>query len=549
MVRERSRSRAIASDGVLSKICTFNPFLILSLERERDRRRRSRSRSVGRTRAVDKDRLRRRSQERRRSRSPLDRRRSRSRSRERLDERRRYDNEERSRRDREREKQAKDVGVDSLKGLDKDMLKLMGFAGFDTTKNKKVPGNVDGAVSINKPRRYRQCKFSDSTRSIKAYFKLQSPALQKYRDNVSSALEFATKWWCGLFVRFSYLFLPGKEERKKDEAEIEGVELWFLSRFLISDAYESFCKEFDVLERISNAWLSTIHDHHHALTFIQHQTSTSKFRTLKINAQRIERDDGKRYVACEGPNSLTVYDFWTLVWQENVKTIMSMNFPYEERLYPHTYQKNDETIQYWPTVNGETYNFMPFKITCINSYLMVDYGVPADDDNNLYVYRLTQLRIRHCNPINPEIDRTLTHVCYFRWPDGRVPQPCGKQTTLAQAANTLLQILLMVSDDIILVHCHAGRGRTGVLIALDFALYQLKNLQTVNVEGVIEKIRQQRPGAVMNRWQYAYINVVIAEEAYRMGFLMNRIDGRHITRQLISKLWTSLENDMERNFR
>ncbi|VDM13194.1 unnamed protein product [Wuchereria bancrofti] len=48
------------------------------------------------------------------------------------------------------------VGVDSLKGLDKDMLKLMGFAGFDTTKNKKVPGNVDGVVSINKPRRYRQ---------------------------------------------------------------------------------------------------------------------------------------------------------------------------------------------------------------------------------------------------------------------------------------------------------------------------------------------------------------------------------------------------------
>lgn len=30
------------------------------------------------------------------------------------------------------------VGVDSLKGLDKDMLKLMGFGTFDTTKNKKV---------------------------------------------------------------------------------------------------------------------------------------------------------------------------------------------------------------------------------------------------------------------------------------------------------------------------------------------------------------------------------------------------------------------------
>lgn len=41
---------------------------------------------------------------------------------------------------------------------------------------------------------------------------------------------------------------------------------------------------------------------------------------------------------------------------------------------------------------------------------------------------------------------------------------------------------LQVSDDTTLVHCHAGRGRTGVLIALDFAVHQLKNLQTVNVE-------------------------------------------------------------------
>ncbi|EFO14226.1 hypothetical protein LOAG_14298, partial [Loa loa] len=128
------------------------------------------------------------------------------------------------------------------------------------------------------------------------------------------------------------------------------------------------------------------------------------------------------------------------------------------------------------------------------------------------VYRLTQLRIRYCNSINQQKDRYLTHVCYFRWPDGRLPLPWGQQNTLAKAANTLLQILLMVGDDTTLIHCHAGRGRTGVLIALDFAIHQLKNSQTVNVEALIEKIRQQRPGAVMNHWQYAYINIIIAEQ-------------------------------------
>ncbi|CAG9530349.1 unnamed protein product [Cercopithifilaria johnstoni] len=318
---------------------------------------------------------------------------------------------------------------------------------------------------------------------------------------------------------------------------------WFLTRFSISDAYQSLCKEFEILEFITNDWLSSIHyDNHSASTFIQHLISANKSRKLKVNAQRIIRDDGRIYLACEGPNLITVYDFWTLVWQENVKAIISLNYPYEERFYPDVYQKNQETIQYWPIINGKIYYFMPFKITCINSSLMADCKIQTNDSKE-YVYRLTQLRIRYCNSINPQKDRFLTHVCYLRWPDGQLPLPWGKHNTLAKAANILLQILLMVSDDTILIHCHAGRGRTGVLIALDFAMYQLKNLQTVNIKALIEKIRQRRPGAVMNRWQYAYINIVIAEQAYRMGYLLDRINGYYITRQLINKLWNNLEDD------
>ncbi|VDK50004.1 unnamed protein product, partial [Anisakis simplex] len=134
-------------------------------------------------------------QERRRSRSPVERRRSRSRSRERRDDARRRDLEERNRssredhdrRDEKRPKKDKErelfgqcpfhftftyltralvtltyvfsaevLDVDSLKGADKEIAKMMGFVSFSTTKNKKVTGNTDGVVMINKPRRYRQ---------------------------------------------------------------------------------------------------------------------------------------------------------------------------------------------------------------------------------------------------------------------------------------------------------------------------------------------------------------------------------------------------------
>ena len=37
-----------------------------------------------------------------------------------------------------------------------EMLKVMGFAGFDTTKNKHVDGNASGCVNIQEKRKYRQ---------------------------------------------------------------------------------------------------------------------------------------------------------------------------------------------------------------------------------------------------------------------------------------------------------------------------------------------------------------------------------------------------------
>jgi len=37
-----------------------------------------------------------------------------------------------------------------------DMMKLMGFSGFDTTKNKHVPGTDASAVNIVQKRKYRQ---------------------------------------------------------------------------------------------------------------------------------------------------------------------------------------------------------------------------------------------------------------------------------------------------------------------------------------------------------------------------------------------------------
>ncbi|KAM9360412.1 U4/U6.U5 small nuclear ribonucleoprotein 27 kDa protein [Symphorus nematophorus] len=126
-----------------------------STSRERERRRRERDRSRSRERDRDRRRSRSRSPHRRRSRSP---RRHRSSS---LSPGRQKD-----RRDDERkevkEKTAKPIQIsaEDMQGKTEEeieMMKLMGFASFDTTKGKKTDGSANAhAVNVTMKRKYRQ---------------------------------------------------------------------------------------------------------------------------------------------------------------------------------------------------------------------------------------------------------------------------------------------------------------------------------------------------------------------------------------------------------
>ncbi|XP_001604952.1 U4/U6.U5 small nuclear ribonucleoprotein 27 kDa protein isoform X2 [Nasonia vitripennis] len=126
-----------------------------SRERDRDRRRR-RSRER-RRRSVDRDRVKSRDRDR-----DIDRHREHDRERDR--HRRSYS---RSRsRDRERPIRPKikhterpAVSEADLQGKtpeEQQMMRIMGFCGFDTTKGKKVEGNDAGAVHVILKRKYRQ---------------------------------------------------------------------------------------------------------------------------------------------------------------------------------------------------------------------------------------------------------------------------------------------------------------------------------------------------------------------------------------------------------
>ncbi|XP_013397783.1 U4/U6.U5 small nuclear ribonucleoprotein 27 kDa protein-like [Lingula anatina] len=137
--RERRRSRSRSRDRDRDRY-----------RKERDYRKRSRSRSPRRRRSISP---RRRSRSRDRNRDPRDRDRGGR-------DRREYDNAS----DEEKaykvaEQPAIELDPSQLEGKSEEeieMMKIMGFGGFETTKGKKVDGNAEGAANILQKRRYRQ---------------------------------------------------------------------------------------------------------------------------------------------------------------------------------------------------------------------------------------------------------------------------------------------------------------------------------------------------------------------------------------------------------
>ena len=60
-----------------------------------------------------------------------------------------------------------------------------------------------------------------------------------------------------------------------------------------------------------------------------------------------------------------------------------------------------------------------------------------------------------------------------------------------------------------IVHCSAGVGRTGTLVALDVGIQSLLQGDTkVDILRIVSTLRQDRPGMVQTKEQYRFIHQV-----------------------------------------
>ncbi|CAL8306346.1 unnamed protein product [Boreogadus saida] len=204
-----------------------------------------------------------------------------------------------------------------------------------------------------------------------------------------------------------------------------------------------------------------------------------------INASYLPGYSGsKEYIAAQGPLAGTLDDFWRMVWEQGVRAIaMVTNCIEGDRA---------KCEQYWPL------DYTP----CLYGDLLVTSA--SEQTQPHWTIRSFTVKNRATSE-----QRSVQHFHFRAWPDHGVPEGTWP---LLQFRELLRRHIEQEGDGSpTLVHCSAGVGRTGTLVALDVLLQQLETEAVVDVATFVHKMRLSRPLMVQTESQYVFLHHCLLE--------------------------------------
>ncbi|KAF7238884.1 Receptor-type tyrosine-protein phosphatase H [Varanus komodoensis] len=199
-----------------------------------------------------------------------------------------------------------------------------------------------------------------------------------------------------------------------------------------------------------------------------------------INASYIPGYVGeKEFIAAQGPLPGTVFDFWRMIWEQQVVTVVMLTNCIEngrvrcEHYWP---------LDYTPCTYGD------IMVSVVRETILPDWTIR---DFSIKQMSRSELRLAR-------------HYHYTSWPDHGVPP----------VTSTVLPFRDLVRRDIeqhrgsgpALVHCSAGVGRTGTFIALDCLLRQAQEMGMIGGFSFVQKLRMSRPLMIQNEAQYIFLH-------------------------------------------
>ncbi|XP_065056870.1 mucin-22-like [Rhopilema esculentum] len=188
----------------------------------------------------------------------------------------------------------------------------------------------------------------------------------------------------------------------------------------------------------------------------------------------------RAYIATQGPLPGTTDDFWRMIWEQNTfNIVMATQCMERNRVKCH---------QYWPGTQPTAYGDIVVS-------LLSEVAYPD------WIEREFLLEVED------EGSRNIKHFQYVAWPDHGVPK---NASTVLDFIHTVRSHILPRQGPLV-VHCSAGVGRTGTLIAIDIIMDRLQDEDTIDVYLTLCMMRIQRCNMVQTEDQYIFIHRVIVD--------------------------------------
>ncbi|XP_061170759.1 receptor-type tyrosine-protein phosphatase alpha-like [Saccostrea echinata] len=230
--------------------------------------------------------------------------------------------------------------------------------------------------------------------------------------------------------------------------------------------------------KLKNRYTTTFPYDHSRVVLKTSSTNESDY----INANYIEDTQSiLKYIATQGPKPKTVVDFWRMVWQKCVTTIVCLTNLKEGTKIKCT--------QYWPNFNDKMQHGT-FMIRNLEERVYANY---------------TSRRFKVYNNMERK-DREVVMFHYTRWPDHGVPDPLNLVVFHRHVTKNTSK-----SGKYTLVHCSAGIGRTGTYIALDALYREGERNGQVNVPMYVRTMRKDRMNMIQGDDQYRVVYLALCE--------------------------------------
>ncbi|EYC36968.1 hypothetical protein Y032_0839g2615, partial [Ancylostoma ceylanicum] len=202
-----------------------------------------------------------------------------------------------------------------------------------------------------------------------------------------------------------------------------------------------------------------------------------------------------KFICTQGPLQSTIHDFWRMIFQERIENVLMLCKQKTKKNLCNCRPCEDgrpKCSVYWPETVG--------KCDVLPTVQVKNTGEEADEfaTTTSLMVELNPAYAVSDNELTPEQRKPL-FLRLFRWttwPDRGVPDH--------NSCRIPLQLLDRVRTAPCVVHCSAGIGRTGSILALEMALQKVVAGNKIDFEQVIIRCRP---------WYYRILSPLILQIA------------------------------------